>query len=80
VGATVSWGEGLPSVEGGTHGGCTSPLPPADPGSSGAGVEAAGRGGGQLEQGLCCCGLGAGEQDWGSAGLCCDPIAALAPP
>lgn len=43
-------------------------FPPADPGSAGTGVEAAGRGGGQLEQGLCHRGLGAGERDWGQQG------------
>lgn len=58
--------------------------PPAGPGSAQSGVEAAVRGGGHLEQGLCCCGCGAGEQGWDHAlcshsclQLCCDSAVLL---
>lgn len=57
--------------EGGAWGECLCPLPFADPVFASAGVEAAGRGGGQLEEGLCHRGLRAGEQGWVLAGQCC---------
>ena len=58
--------------------------PSAGPGSAQSGVEAAVRGGGHLEQGLCCCGCGAGEQgrdramcSHGFLRLCCDSVVPL---
>lgn len=64
----MSWAEVVPMGEGEEGGECLCLLLLADPVFASPGVEAAGRGGDQLEQGLCHCGLRAGEQGWVLAG------------